>query len=66
MKKKYICIIPARSGSKGIRNKNIVKIKNKPLIQYSIDTAKKLKKYCEIVISTDSHKILKIIKKKGD
>ena len=63
MKKKYICIIPARSGSKGIRNKNIVKIKNKPLIQYSIDTAKKLKKYCEIVISTDSHKILKIIKK---
>ena len=35
--KEIICIIPARKGSKGIPNKNIKKIKNKPLIQFSID-----------------------------
>jgi N-acylneuraminate cytidylyltransferase/CMP-N,N'-diacetyllegionaminic acid synthase len=60
MKKKYLCIIPARAGSKGIKDKNFVKIKNKLLIQYSIDTAKKLQKYCDIVISSDSKKIKKI------
>ena len=31
----------------GIKNKNIVKIKNKELINYSIDTSLKLKKYCD-------------------
>ena len=58
--KNFICIIPARAGSKGIKNKNLVKIKNKPLIQYTIDVAKKLSKHCEIVVSTDSQKIKKI------
>lgn len=57
-KKKIFCIIPARGGSKGIANKNIVKIKNKELINYTIQTALKLKKYCDIVVSTDSKKIL--------
>ena len=60
MKKKYLCVIPARACSKGIKDKNFVKIKNKLLIQYSIDTAKKLQKYCDIVISSDSKKIKKI------
>ena len=58
--KNFILIIPARAGSKGIKNKNLVKIKNKPLIQYTIDVAKKLSKHCEIVVSTDSQKIKKI------
>tara|TARA_B100000795_G_C22800481_1_gene441627 strand:+ start:1224 stop:1928 length:705 start_codon:yes stop_codon:yes gene_type:complete len=58
--KRYICIIPARAGSKGIKNKNLVKIKNKPLIQHTIDVAKKISKYCEIVVSTDSEVIKKI------
>ena len=34
--KEIICIIPARKGSKGIKNKNIKKINGKELIQYSI------------------------------
>ena len=60
MNKRYLCVIPARAGSKGIKNKNFLKINKKPLIQYSIDTAKKLQKYCDIVISSDSKKIKKI------
>ena len=39
---KVVCIIPARSGSKEIKNKNIKKFKKKPLIFYTIDFAKKL------------------------
>ena len=56
-KKEILCIIPARGGSRSIKNKNIVKIKNKELINYTIDISIKLKKYCDIVISTDSKKI---------
>ncbi len=63
MTKKYICIIPARAGSKGIKNKNIIKLKNIPLIQHTINTAKKLSKYCDIIVSTNSTKIKKIIEK---
>ena len=42
-KKKPICIIPARSESKRIKNKNIIDFFGKPIIAYSIITAKKTK-----------------------
>ena len=58
--KEIICIIPARKGSKGIKNKNLKKIKNKPLVQYSIDSAKKISNLAEICVSTDSTLIRKI------
>jgi len=58
-------LIPARSGSKGIKNKNIVKINNKELIGYTIDLAKKIKLINKIIISTDSKKIKKIAEKFG-
>jgi len=41
---KLLIIIPARGGSKGIPNKNLVKLVDKPLIQYTLDTAKELMK----------------------
>ena len=63
MKKKFLCVIPARAGSKGIKNKNVSLLNNKPLIQYTIDTAKKIRGNCQIVVSTDCQKVLKIIKK---
>ena len=56
-KKEILCIIPARRGSRGVKNKNVVKIKNKELINYTIETSIKLKEYCDIVISTDSKMI---------
>ena len=60
---KSICIIPARSGSVRIKNKNIIKFQNKPIIYWSIEAAKKSKCFKEIIISTDSEKIAKIVKK---
>lgn len=59
MKYKNVCIIPARSGSKRIKNKNIRIIGGKPLISHVINICKKAKVFDRIIVSTDS----KIIKK---
>ncbi|MCT7487121.1 acylneuraminate cytidylyltransferase family protein [Aliarcobacter cryaerophilus] len=52
--KSFIAIIPARSGSKGLPNKNIKELNGKPLIGWSIETAFKSKYLDEIFLSTDS------------
>ena len=61
--KDTLCIIPARSGSKGIKDKNILKLNNKELIIHSIKFAKKLKFVKHIILSTDSQNYLDISKK---
>ncbi len=53
---KILCFIPARKNSKGIKNKNLSKIKNKPLIYYTLQVASKLKNVYTF-LSTDSKKI---------
>jgi len=58
--KSYLCVIPARKGSKGIKNKNLQIVKRIPLIEHTLIFAKKIEKYCDIVVSSDSKKILKI------
>ena len=63
MKNKTLCIIPAREGSKGIKNKNIVKIGKLPLLLHSLNFAKKLKFVSKIIVSTDSKKYAKMCKK---
>ena len=60
-----ICLIPARSGSKRIKNKNIKNFFGKPLISYSISTALKSKIFDRVIVSTDSKKIKKISLKYG-
>ena len=65
MKNRYCCIIPARQGSKRIKNKNIINIEKKPIISYSILTAKRTGLFKKIIVSTDSNKIAKISKKYG-
>ncbi len=60
-----ICIIPARSGSKRIKNKNIQKIDNVPLIGITIKIAKKSGLFKRIIVSTDCPKIASIAKKYG-
>lgn len=54
---KFLCLICARGGSKGIKNKNLLKIGKKTLLQHSIDIAKKTNLFSKIVVSTDSKKI---------
>ncbi len=60
---KNICIIPARGGSKRIKNKNIINFYNKPLIYWPLNIAKKCKIFDKIYVSTDSDKIINKIKK---
>lgn len=59
-------IIPARTGSKRLPDKNIKKFLGKPLIFHSINFAKKLKFIDNIFISTDSKKYKKIIENNYD
>lgn len=51
---KKIAIIPARAGSKGLRDKNIIDLCGKPLISYSIEAAIKSNEFDRIIVSTDS------------
>ena len=60
---KCLCIIPARSGSKRIKNKNIIRLNGKPLIYYTIRFAKKLNFVDEIIFSSDSRRYLNLAKK---
>ena len=60
-----IVVIPARSGSKGIPNKNILKIRDKTLIEIAIQQAKQLKQIDQIIFSSDSQKYCEIAKKAG-
>ena len=63
--KKILAIIPARSGSKRIKNKNIVKFKGDPMIVQTLKVAKKCKYIDKVVVSTDSKKIINICKSYG-
>jgi N-acylneuraminate cytidylyltransferase/CMP-N,N'-diacetyllegionaminic acid synthase len=63
--KKILAIVPARSGSKGLLNKNIKILNNKPLIYWPIQAVKKSKYIDKAILSTDSKKIQKISLKYG-
>tara|TARA_B100000965_G_C19603076_1_gene764197 strand:+ start:10283 stop:10978 length:696 start_codon:yes stop_codon:yes gene_type:complete len=60
---KNICLIFARGGSKGLKNKNIKNFNKKPLIYYTIKFALNSKLIHEIYVSTDSKKIQNYCKK---
>ena len=55
-----LAIIPAKSLSKRLPNKNIKKLAGKPLIAYTIECALKSKKIKRLIVSTDSKKLLKL------
>lgn len=61
----HIAIIPARSGSKGLADKNIMLLKGKPLIAYTIESAIDSGCFDEIYVSTDSEKYADIAKAYG-
>ncbi len=63
--KSNICIICVRKNSKGIKNKNLIELGKKSLIQISYEQAKKSNLFDKIIISTDSDYILDISKGLG-
>ena len=62
---KVICIIPARSGSKGIPDKNIAMLSGKPLIAYTIEAAVKSAYKPRVMVSTDSEQYATICTEYG-
>ena len=62
---KTIAIIPARAGSKGIKDKNIIDFCGKPLIAWSIEQAKAAKCIDEVFVSTDGEKIANVAERYG-
>jgi CMP-N,N'-diacetyllegionaminic acid synthase len=64
---RILFLIPARGGSKGIPNKNIINLLSKPLIGYTIEECLHISKFynCEICVSTDSNDIKKVAENFG-
>ena len=62
---KNIAIITARSGSKGLPDKNIRTLSGKPLMYYSIKAAAESKLFDTIMVSTDSQKYANIARQFG-
>ena len=61
--KKVLAIIPARKSSEELKNKNIRKFNKKPLIFWTLKAAEKSKLIDEVVVSSNSNKILNYSKK---
>lgn len=62
---KRIAIIPARSGSKGLKDKNIIDLCGKPLIAYSIEAALETSLFDHVIVSTDSEHYAEIAQQYG-
>lgn len=62
---KNLAIIPARSGSKGLKDKNIKLMNGKPLLAYTIESARKSGVFDEIMVSTDSQEYADIAEQWG-
>lgn len=64
--KKILAIIPARNGSKGVKNKNIKNLNGKPMIAYTIENAIESKIFDDVVVSTDSQEYIDISLRYGE
>ncbi len=60
-----LALIPARGGSKRVKNKNIRKLAGKPLIAYTIEAALRAKTVSRVIVTTDSPAIARVAKKYG-
>ena len=62
---KFNAFVFARGGSKGLKNKNILELDGKPLINHSIDIAKEIEEVENIYVSTDDIEIANIARNNG-
>ena len=63
--KKVLALVPARAGSKGLPGKNTRALLGKPLINWTIETAKNTKYIDDVVVSTDSLEIAELARQAG-
>lgn len=63
--KKILAVIPARGGSKRLPKKNIIDFNGKPMIVWTIESARKTNLFADIIVSTDDNEIANISKKHG-
>jgi CMP-N-acetylneuraminic acid synthetase len=57
---KFLAVIPARKGSKGIPGKNLHALNGKPLVQYTIEAALSSSELDRVIVSTDDEKIISL------
>ena len=62
---KRMALIPARSGSKGLKDKNIIDLCGKPLMAYSIEPAIESGLFDQVIVSTDSEHYADIARRYG-
>ena len=62
---KILGLVIARKGSRGLKNKNTKIFKGKPLVNWTLEAAKKSKLLNHVIVSTDSKKIIKLAKQTG-
>ena len=62
MRKRILAVVSARGGSKGVPKKNIKKLNGIPLIFYSLNVIKKIKKIDRIILSSEDAKIINLVK----
>jgi CMP-N-acetylneuraminic acid synthetase len=65
MEKINVCIIPARGGSKGVQRKNIRELAGKPLIAWTIISARKARAIDKVVVSTEDNEIADVAQQYG-
>ena len=59
----YFTIIPARKNSLRLKNKNVQLFNKKPLIEYTFNLVKKIKKLDFTILSSNDKKVIKLAKK---
>ena len=60
-----LAIIPARSGSKGLKDKNIKNLNGKPLLGYSVEAALNSHVFDTVMVSTDSERYAEVARQCG-
>lgn len=63
--KRVVAVIPARAGSKGVKNKNVKLLSGKPLIAWTIELALSVPEIDRVIVSTDGKNIAKVAKQYG-